>query len=233
MATVRAVGFDTSLSAFGMVAAELSLVDGRLRLHFVAGDVVESEPDNQVKRKSDDLLRRFGELARRSWAFVREYDPHVIAVEQAITPVGKYKGRGNRGESPQVAQNLGRARGLVDALAAGIAHVTLFERSAQAIKKATTGDHLAEKESMIAALEEAHPEIVSCYPFRLVRGERVAYKGLREHVADAAGSIFAAFDDPKFREIVGHVLAIADAEEYLDELRAHEARFRQAEGSNQ
>jgi len=167
---LRVVGFDTSLSAFGMVAAHVTAEGGRLRLRYVAGDVIKTEKDGTVKRTGDDLLRRFRELALRSWSFTREHDPHVITVEQAITPVGKRGKNGFGGESPQVGQNLGRARGLVDALAAGLEHVLLLERSSQAIKKATTGHHLAEKADMIAALERRHPEIVRCYPSRLVKG---------------------------------------------------------------
>lgn len=209
MSVFRVVGFDTSLTSFGMVAAHIELEDGRPTLRYVAGDVIETEKDGSAKKVGDDLLRRFGELARRSWAFTREHDPHVITVEQAITPVGKRKGLGGfGGESPQVAQNLGRARGLVDALAAGIEHVTLFERSGQAIKKAATGDHLADKTKVIAFLEKHFPEIRGCYRSRLVKGVAVPYLPLREHTADAAGSILAVLSDEQFLQMVAHQLSI-------------------------
>lgn len=226
----RVVGFDTSLAAFGMVAGVIELVDGRPSLRFVGGDVIKTEKDQSVKRAGDDLLRRFGELARRSWAFVREWDPHVIAVEQAITPVGK-KRAGFGGESPQVAQNLGRARGLVDALAAGLEHVVLLERSSQAIKKAATGNHLAEKSAMIAALEKHFPEIRGCYPGRLVKGEQVPYLPLREHVADAAGAILAVLDDQQLVDRLAHVLSVDATVATLDDWSAREALCAGREGN--
>lgn len=226
----RVVGFDTSLSAFGMVAGVIELVDGRPSLQFVAGDVIETEKDPTTKRAGDDLLRRFGELARRSWAFVREWDPHVIAVEQAITPVGK-KRPGFGGESPQVAQNLGRARGLVDALAAGLEHVVLLERSSQAIKKAATGNHLAEKSAMVEALERHFPEIRACYRSRMVKGQLVPYLPLREHVADAAGAVLAVLDDQQFVDRLAHVLAIDAAIATLDDWTGREALCARREGN--
>lgn len=224
----RIAGFDTSLASFGLVLARVVRDGFALRLEFIAGDVVKTEPNPHCERTSDDLLERFAKIARHVREFLRAADPHLITVEQAITPVGKGRGGGGKAkESPQVAQNLGRARGIVDAFAA-IYAAPVLEINATRVKKAVTGSHLAEKAEVIRWLERHHPEIAQCYP---INESGKVLTGRREHVADAAGTVLAALERPEFINALANHFRIDPELARLDDWEGREALCTAKEGS--
>ena len=206
MSGLRVVGFDTSLSAFGMVAGVVDLDDaGRPALRFVDGGVVQTEKNPEEPRMNADHLVRFGVLSHRSLAFVKKHDPHVICVEQVALALGSGGKFGAKMSGTLTNLSvLGRARGLVDMLAVSVGAM-LLERSAMAIKKAATGSHRATKEEMVDALTAKHPELGGIY---VAGPSGKVLRGLREHVADAAGAVLACRMDPVMLERLETILGI-------------------------
>lgn len=164
-------GLDTSLAHFGYAVA--TDFDGPLR--FVACGVLTTKPDAKAKSKTDDNRRRFEGLANALWSLVRRHGPaRSICVEATAMPFG-------RTTSTTLAA-LGRARGLVDALAANLG-LSAHEFQAQTLKKAVTGDRFADKAAVVAGVVRLYPELGP-----LLEQLNAAN---REHAADAAASIHA------------------------------------------
>lgn len=164
-------GFDTSLAHFGYAVA--TDFDGPLR--FVACGVLATKPDAKAKSKTDDNRRRFEGLANALLSLLKRHGPpRTICVEATAMPFGK--------TTSTVLSALGRARGLVDVIAATVG-LSANEYQAQTLKKAVTGDRFADKAAVIAGVTALYPELAPL--LAQLNAANV------EHAADAAASIHA------------------------------------------
>lgn len=166
-------GFDPSLTHFGYAVARHA---GPGRVNWLATGVWISQPWSGSPTKTDDTRRRCEGLAALAWKLVRDYDaPSIIAVEALALPLGR--------TSMVTVSALGRVRGIVDALCAAY-QLRAREFQPQALKKAATGDRLAEKAAVQLALERTYPDLANLF-------SQIG-KSNREHAADACAAIHAA-----------------------------------------
>jgi Holliday junction resolvasome RuvABC endonuclease subunit len=171
-------GFDTSLAHFGYAVA--TDFDGPLR--FVAVGVLTTKPTPKDKResKTDDNRRRFEGLANALFSLVARHGPaRALCVEATAMPFGK--------TTSTTLAALGRARGLVDALAANLS-LSAHEYQSQTLKKAVTGDRFADKSAVIAGVVRVYPELDALFAQLNAAN--------REHAADAAACVHAFHATP-------------------------------------
>lgn len=164
-------GFDTSLAHFGYAVA--TDFDGPLR--FIAVGVLTTKPDAKAKSKTDDNRRRFEGLANALLSLLKRHGPpRDLCVEATAMPFGQ--------TTSTVLSALGRARGLVDVIAATVG-LSAHEYQAQTLKKAVTGDRFAEKHEVVRGVVALYPELGPLL-------DQLAPSN-REHAADAAAAIHA------------------------------------------
>lgn len=166
-------GFDPSLSHFGYAVANV-LTFGSRPIWLAVG-VVVTKPVGAASKTEDNRIR-FQGLARELRRVVRAHGhPDVIAVEAVALMHGR--------TTLTTISALGRARGLVDAMAAEFG-VDAREFQPQTLKKALTGDRSAEKDDVERALVRRYPELEALFA-RLAPANR-------EHAADACAAVHAA-----------------------------------------
>lgn len=141
--TVKVLGLDSSLTAFGWAVLELE----RNRLHplgysesrFVDAGLIETEKDDGAENKSVDRTRRVQEIGLAVDQVLARYEPALAAVEGlALIPR----------MSPIVISSLARVRGVVEGLCLA-RRVRLIEVAPQTLKKFVTGDLHAPKEAVV------------------------------------------------------------------------------------
>jgi len=232
VSALRSVGFDTSLTGFGMVAAEIETIEGdRLHLRISAAHVIETVKDDSYRLRTDDMRRRVQQIARGALAFTRMADPHVITAETPALMSGQ--------TSVLPVSGLGRVFGLVEMLGECIEGATFLTTRANELKaamgveqKKTRGLTKSERErqkreskaAMGAAALERFPELA-------VLLEAVKAKH-HEHVADAVASVIAALPAQEFRQRLKDHLRLADvsAELEIDDLQRRGALWAPKEG---
>jgi len=176
---INILGFDSGLASFGWCHATLSS-DGVLS--FLGVGVWRTAPNPGVfARKADDMSSRCRWLYRSLRHLAHEHRPDVITVESLAFPKGRVQW--------SVISGLGRARALVDALAAEV-DADVFERMPQELKRATTGSVSGSKEQVRQSLEDRYPELRALWPEQ---------KTLLEHAGDACASVHAALEQIKNR----------------------------------
>lgn len=171
-------GCDSSLTHFGYAVAEATY-GGRPRFR-VAGVLVTAPVKwkglkKDAPTKTEDHQRRFSQLATDLRGVVERHGkPSLIAVESLALV---------RGMSVVAVSALGRARGLVDGLAAehGLPVHNVFP---QTIKRVLCGEVSAEKPAVIAAVRRLYPELHEL--FAQLHPDNV------EHAADAVASLHVA-----------------------------------------
>lgn len=173
---MKLLGIDPGYRRCGVAVA--TLVPGGARFDLVR--VIETEPDDEAP-KTADMRRRMQEIALELAALC-DHEVIAICVEAGAPPFGKAQ--------TQVVSGLGRARGLVDMLAA-VMRLPVIEPSPAALKKLVAGANNATKEQVKDAMEARYPELASMWP-RL--------KGNHEHAADAAASIVAGLGNEVVHE---------------------------------
>lgn len=175
---MRVFGFDTGMRSFGWAVAdyEMEADTSDLRPFFIGAGVWHTAPNEGVVRKGNDMSERTQKLWRDLHQMSIRYGgrPAFICTEAVAFPFGHVQ--------VSVVSGLGRARALVDVLAAEL-NVPIYESLAKELKEAVTGSKSAEKDAVCEKLEARFPEIARHWP-RL--------KADREHVADACASIIAA-----------------------------------------
>lgn len=171
-------GFDSSLSHFGYAIAARAPVG----LRFLTVGVLITKPaawkgpKSKAPTKTSDHRRRFEQLATALRSVVaRHGKPSAIAVEAVAIPRGK--------TGLVTVSALGRARGLVDCIAAehGLSAQEFFS---QTLKRVVCGDRSAEKPAVIAAVQRLYPELVGL--FAQLHPDNV------EHAADACAALHVA-----------------------------------------
>lgn len=174
----RLYGFDTSLSHFGYAVAERTAAGPRFR---VAGVLITAPVKwkglkKDAPTKTADHQRRFESLATELRGVIERHGkPSLIAVEAVAIPFGK--------TSAVTVSALGRARGLVDGIAAEhglIAH----EFYSQTLKRAVCGSVSADKAEVTAAVCRLYPELHELFA-------QLAPANV-EHAADAVASLHVA-----------------------------------------
>jgi len=165
-------GFDPSLSHFGYAVAR---VDDEGGVWWRAVGVIVTKPLG-ADSKTEDNRARFQGLAAALLGLARHHGaPDVIAVEAVALMFGR--------TTLTTISALGRARGLVDVLAA-MHSIDAVEFQPQTLKKILTGDRTAEKSAVERKLACTYPGLE-----QLLQQVKPAN---REHAADAAAAIHAA-----------------------------------------
>lgn len=176
---IPVVGFDPSLTHWGIAQAQLDLTTGFLdtpHLQVVAPKKIKHK---QVRQNSIDL-----DLARQlaEAAFPAAEKAKAIFVE---CPVGS--------QSARAMASYGVCVGILGSLLGK--GIQLIEVDATEVKRALTGNPRATKDDMIQAALELYPE--SNFP--TWAGEVTA---AAEHVADAIGAIHAGVNTPMFQNML-------------------------------
>lgn len=171
-------GFDSSLTHFGYAVAVR--YPTAIQLQFVAAGVWSTTPDHEAETRTADLGARLQGISSNLFRLVERHGtPSLLACEALALPFGR--------TSMQVISTLGRARGLVDALA-GQHQQQVYETQPAHLKRIVTGDQKATKQQVIAAMVARYPELVSL--FAQLKAANV------EHAADAAAVIHAVTTTP-------------------------------------
>lgn len=168
---MKLIGLDTGLASFGVAVADVTS-DG---LRFESVEVWTTKPASKKRRlrKADDTAERVRGLAGQLNVLIIATEPVALCVEAVALPFGRARS--------SVVSALGRARGIVDALAE-VHRLPVLEETPQRVKEASAGKTNASKEEVRAALEAAYPEIAAHWP---------AQATLVEHAADAAAAVHA------------------------------------------
>lgn len=233
MSALRFVGFDTSVTACGMVAGGIELTEGdKLHLRLTAAQVIATEKDDSFRLRTDDMRRRVQLLARGTLEFTRANDPHVITAETPALMSGK--------TSVLTVSGLGRVFGLVEMLGECTEGATFITTRANELKaalgveqKRTRGLTPREKDAlkkeskaaMVAAALERFPELAV-----LLEGVKAKH---HEHVADAVASVVAALPSVEFRQRLKDHLRLSEvsAELEIDDLQRRGALWALKEGT--
>jgi Holliday junction resolvasome RuvABC endonuclease subunit len=176
---IPVVGFDPSLTSWGIAESELDLTTGYLdtpRLRVLEPEKIKTK---QVRQNSTDLDVA-KQLATAALSTARSAKAVFVEV-----PVGS--------QSARAMASYGICVGILGTLMAE--GVQLIEVTATEVKKALTGNKHATKDQMITEARKLYPEA----NFPMWRGE-VASKA--EHVADAIGAIHAGVGTPLFQNLM-------------------------------
>lgn len=184
---IPVVGFDPSLTHWGIAEATLDLTQGFLSTPVL--EVIEPEKikAKQVRQNSVDMFVA-EQLAARALAVARK--AKVVFVE---CPVGS--------QSARAMASYGICVGILGTLRAE--GIPLVEVTAFEVKKAFTGNKNATKQQMIDAGVQLYPD--ANWPRYKQNGK--AYKkgeitGTAEHVADAIAAIHAGVITPTFQNLM-------------------------------
>ena len=176
---ISVVGFDPSLTHWGIAESKLDLTTGFLD----TPNLTVLEPDKiihkQVRQNSKDL-----DVAKQLalTAFAVAKDAKAIFVE---VPVGS--------QSARAMASYGICVGILGSMLAQ--GTQLIEVTATEVKKAMTGEKNATKTQMIAEAIRLYPEA----NFPMFRGKLTL---AAEHVADAIGAIHAGVNTPLFQNLM-------------------------------
>jgi Holliday junction resolvasome RuvABC endonuclease subunit len=176
---IPVVGFDPSLTNWGIAAGELDLTTGYLdtpSLTLVEPDKINHK---QVRQNSEDLFVA-NQLATKALAAARA--AKVVFVE---VPVGS--------QSARAMASYGVCVGILGAIRAE--GIPLIEVTASEVKIAFTGDKNASKKQMI-------DKAINLYPDANFPRQRGKIVGKAEHVADAIAAIHAGVNTPMFQNLM-------------------------------
>ena len=176
---ISVVGFDPSMTGWGIATAQLDLATGHLDTPVLT--VVEPDkPTNKQVRVNSVDLDVAQQLAKA--AIKHTKGAKVVFVE---VPVGSQSAAGMK--------SYGMCVGILGSLRAEGVH--LIEVTATEVKVALSGDKNATKKSMIAAARGLYPDAL----FPTYHG-KITNKA--EHVADAIGAIHAGVNTAVFQNLL-------------------------------
>ena len=184
MTVIRVVGFDPSLTHWGIATGGLDLITGDFTLDEIK--VIEPKALNtkQVRVNSSDL-HRAGELAQDVFTYAR-----AAKVVFAEVPVGS--------QSARAMCSYGICVGILASLR--VDGINVIEVTATEVKKALSGISSASKEQMTKVAVGIYP--AASWP-RHTRNGKGFRKGditsSAEHIADAIGAIYAGVRTPVFQ----------------------------------
>lgn len=184
---INVVGFDPSLTHWGIAEAKLDLIEGYLTDPVL--EVVEPEKlkNKQVRQNSTDLFVS-EQLAVKALAAARR--AKVVFVE---CPVGS--------QSARAMASYGVCMGILGAIRAE--GIPLIEVTAFEVKKTATGNKIASKQEMIDWATALYPE--ANWPLYEQNGKNFVKGELHskaEHVADSLAAIHAGVLTPTFQNLM-------------------------------
>mgnify|MGYP000895493772 CR=1 FL=1 len=156
------VGIDPGFARMGVAVLEGSFSTPEI----TTLDLWETEPEKDAVSKADDHSRRLAFYAQRVEDLMQRW-PDAVAIEVQQLPVGRIQ--------ISTVMNLGRVRGIFDALTAR--GVPVMDQQPTNVKKWITADRFASKEAIEAALIARHP--------MLTQALQKWPKSKREHLTDA------------------------------------------------
>lgn len=165
--TIHILAIDGGKASTGVAVLELTRDAPAGRVLLV--EVIRTKKSARKRniRVADDDSDRARQVFRRLLELARAHRPAVIGVEAVALPFGRVRS--------SVVSGLGRARGLVDALAV-VADCGLVEPTPQEVKKVICGRRDASKDDVLEAAKRRFPELAELLP---------PQKTLLEHAADA------------------------------------------------
>lgn len=176
---IPVVGFDPSLTHWGIAEADLNLSTGILSTPVFSVIEPDSLKNKQVRVNSTDLFKA-EQLAQAVLKAARK--AKIVFVE---VPVGS--------QSARAMASYGVCIGILGAIRAE--GIQLIEVTAAECKKTFTGNKNATKQMMINRAVELYP--TANFP---KRGGVITQK--TEHVADALSAIYAGVHTPMFQNIL-------------------------------
>jgi Holliday junction resolvasome RuvABC endonuclease subunit len=176
---ISVVGFDPSLTHWGIASSELDLTTGYLDTPVLLVVEPEKLTYKQVRQNSTDLFVA-DQLAVAALAAARA--AKVVFVE---VPVGS--------QSARAMASYGVCVGILGAIRAE--GIQLIEVTANEVKFALTGCKNATKQQMIDTA-------VSLYPTANFPRQRGRLTAKAEHVADAIAAIHAGVNTPMFQNLI-------------------------------
>lgn len=184
---MRLIGIDPGLANLGL--AEVVLLGQWEVVKDVR--VIQTELDRSCSRAEDASARaRF--LAGQLDGYIRAGErPLALCVEAIALPFGRVQ--------HSVVSNLGRVRGLIDAIAE-LARLPVIEHTPQELKLHVAGLRDAEKAEVIGALERRYPYLREMWP-----------RGGREHAADAVAAALVSRHHPLVARAVRYATVDEDA----------------------
>lgn len=176
---ISVVGFDPSMSGWGIAVGELDLTTGHLQTPTLT--VVEpiKVKTKQVRQNSTDL-----DVAEQLAKAVLEAAKGAKAIFAEV-PVGS--------QSARAMASYGICVGILGSLRAG--GVQVIEVTATEVKVALSGDKNATKAKMISSARDLYPD--ARFP---MHNGKVTAKA--EHAADALGAIHAGVNTPMFQNLM-------------------------------
>lgn len=175
---IPVVGFDPSMSGWGIAEGNLDLATGLLEIHNLLVIEPEKIKTKQVRQNSSDLYVA-EQLAVSALASARR-----ACILFAEVPVGS--------QSARAMCSYGLCVGILGAIRAE--GINVIEVTASEVKSRFTGNKNASKKEMIAQAVKLYPDA----NFPRIRG-RITDKA--EHVADAIGAIHAGTTTPLFQNL--------------------------------
>lgn len=184
MAQLRVVGFDPSLTNWG-IAAGVYYPNTKL---VEIEDLQLGQPvvpkGKQVRQNSKDLAAA-EQLMSTALSAIETHKPQAIFVE---VPVGS--------QSARAMASYGICVGILGALRAS--GTPFFELTPVEVKLAAVGDKKATKQQMIDWAMQRHPK--APWPMYRQNGERLVSSAKAEHMADAVATIYAGVQTPNFQQ---------------------------------
>lgn len=179
MATIKVMGIDAAFSNVGFALTEMDLDNPKkpivklLDLHIVQTEGLKKRPKG-VPKSADDM-RRARESIEAIRAKIAEWQPDYIVAE---VPFGS--------QSARSAWTLGIALGILSSID-DLVQVTPRQ------VKAASGNQYADKEDIIEAAMELHPD--GPWKMRKLKGNLVQVASVNEHQADAVFACYAGIPE--------------------------------------
>lgn len=182
--TIKVVGFDPSLTAWGIAVGTFNIQGNTLSIESVK-TVSPVTSKNKSTRVNSDDLERASQLAEAAVTAVR--GAHAVFVE---VPVGS--------QSARAMASYGICVGILGTMRSQ--GIPFFEVTATEVKMAATGKRTATKKEMISWATGKFPDVA--WPRYKKHGELLLVESEVEHQADAIGAINAGLLCQPFKQLL-------------------------------
>lgn len=180
MPKLRVIGFDPSMSNWGIAAGTYDTDTKQLSLKTIEVIQTSKGQNKQVRTNSDDMDRS-QQIVRELQKYI-DAKPHAVFVE---VPVGS--------QSAAAMKSYGVCVGILGALRAQ--GVPIYPLAPDVLKQHATGSKTASKADMINWAVTRYSQL----DWPTLRGKVIASKA--EHMADAVAAVETGLKDPSFLQI--------------------------------
>lgn len=184
MAILNVLGFDPSMSNWGIAAAKYDTSTGKLEVVHLDVTTPDKPNGKQVRQNSKDL-----HVAQQLYAAAIDVTPGVHAIFVEV-PVGS--------QSARAMASYGMCVGILGGLRAS--GIPFFEVTPIEVKVAATGNKTATKLDMITWATQTHPE--GNWPVYMRNGVPKISEAKAEHMADALAAIYAGINSNPFKQSI-------------------------------